>query len=71
MAGEMLPAKAVHVLKYRVLFWSPRENDPKIRHCLSCNLFNGVFPKIDHSGNDARIVLEQNKLGKKVSSNGA
>ena len=26
------------------------------------------FPKIDHSGNNARIVLEQNKLSKKLPS---
>ena len=26
-----------------------------------------VFPKVDHSGNDARIVLEQNKFSKKVT----
>ena len=25
-----------------------------------------VFPKVDHSGNDARIVLEQNKVSKKL-----
>ena len=29
----------------------------------------GVFPKIDHSGIDDRIVLEQNKFSKKVTSN--
>ena len=26
---------------------------------------NRVFPKVDHSGNDAIIVLEQNKFSKK------
>ena len=26
---------------------------------------NRVFPKVDHSGNDARAVLEQNKFSKK------
>ena len=26
------------------------------------------LPKIDHSGNNARIVLEQNKLSKKLPS---
>ena len=30
---------------------------------------NRVFPKIDHSGNSTRIVLKQNKFGKKVTSN--
>ena len=25
-----------------------------------------VFPKVDHSGNNARIVLEQNKVSKKL-----
>ena len=30
---------------------------------------NRVFPKVDHSGNDARIVLEQNKFSKNVTSN--
>ena len=28
-----------------------------------------VFPKVDHSGNDARIVLEQNKFSKKQGLN--
>ena len=27
------------------------------------------FPKVDHSGIDARIVLEQNKFTKKATSN--
>ena len=27
-----------------------------------------AFPKIDHSGSAVRIVLEQNKLSKKVTS---
>ena len=31
--------------------------------------YNRVFPKIDHSDIDARIVLEQNKFSKKVTSN--
>ena len=30
---------------------------------------NITFPKADHSGNDARIVLRQNKFSKKVTSN--
>ena len=30
---------------------------------------NRGFPKIDHSGIDARIVLEQNKFSKKATSN--
>ena len=29
---------------------------------------NRVFPKVDHSGRDARIVLEQNKFSKKATS---
>ena len=29
---------------------------------------NRGFPKIDHSGIDARIVLEQNKFSKKATS---
>ena len=28
-----------------------------------------VFPKIDHSGINARIILEQNKFSKKIVSN--
>ena len=28
---------------------------------------NRVFPQVDHSGNNTRIVLEQNKFSKKVS----
>ena len=33
-------------------------------------LFNNrVFPKLDHSGKDVRIVLEQNEFSKKVTSN--
>ena len=28
-----------------------------------------VFTKVDHSGNDARIVLEQNIFSEKVTSN--
>ena len=31
--------------------------------------YHSNFPKVDHSGNVARIVLEQNKFSKKVSSN--
>ena len=31
------------------------------------NIINRGFPKIDHSGIDARIVLEQNKFSKKKS----
>ena len=31
--------------------------------------FIRVVPGIDHSGIDARIVLEQNKFSKKVTSN--
>ena len=34
-----------------------------------CSNVNRVFPKVDHSGNDARIVLEQNKFSKKITSN--
>ena len=30
---------------------------------------NRVFPKIDHSDRSARIVLEQNKFSKQVTSN--
>ena len=30
---------------------------------------NRGFPKVDHSGIDARIVLEQNKFTKKATSN--
>ena len=33
------------------------------------NFDNRVFPKIDHSDIDARIVLEQNKFSKKTTSN--
>ena len=29
---------------------------------------NRVFPKLDHSVNNARIVLEQNKFSKKATS---
>ena len=32
--------------------------------------YNRGFPKIDHSGIDARIVLEQNKFSKKLPLNG-
>ena len=31
--------------------------------------YNRFLPKTDHSGTDARIVLEQNKFSKKVTSN--
>ena len=30
---------------------------------------NRFFPEIDHSGSSARITLEQNKFGKKVTAN--
>ena len=38
-------------------------------NCL-CSDFNRGFPKIDHSGRSARIVLEQNKFSKKLHLKG-
>ena len=36
--------------------------------CHICAVYNRVFLKIDHFGIDARIVLEQNKFSKNVTS---
>ena len=46
--------------------------DLKIPHIFLIYVFisyNRGFPKIDHSGINARIVLEQNKFSKKATSN--
>ena len=39
-----------------------------IQSFLFC-FYNRVFPTVDHSDNDARIVLDQLKFSKKVTSN--
>ena len=39
-------------------------------HCVKGTVeISRILTKVDHFGKDARIVLEQNKISKKVTSN--
>ena len=39
-----------------------------VHHFRNVFPFNKGFPKVEHSGNDTRIVLEENKFSKNATS---
>ena len=62
--------KSINILSCLTVGFSHKSNRGFLNHLSTDVIIIPVFPKIDHSNIDARIVLEQNKFSKKLSLKG-